>query len=206
VPDVAGIDIAADDVYFGGLTLEEASEVLGVSVATVKRDWTLARAWLFDRLRQNQPRKQCPSIAIACTRRSQGCLAIRRPSVRFASGSSAGPRGKSWRSPASTLLITIRRRKIYALEPNREMVRMAERQRRRTDLDIEFPGRPGERIPLEDDSVDTVVSTFTLCTIPGVLEALRGVERYLAKFPRAWTHCWWGTAAPIRKVAPPVAV
>jgi RNA polymerase sigma-70 factor, ECF subfamily len=39
--------------YFGGLTVEEAAEVLGVSVATVKRDWTLARAWLFDRLRQN---------------------------------------------------------------------------------------------------------------------------------------------------------
>jgi RNA polymerase sigma factor (TIGR02999 family) len=39
--------------YFGGLTLEEAAEVLGVSAATVKRDWTLARAWLFDRLRQN---------------------------------------------------------------------------------------------------------------------------------------------------------
>ena len=39
--------------YFGGLTLEEAAEVLGVSVATVKRDWTLARAWLFDRLRRD---------------------------------------------------------------------------------------------------------------------------------------------------------
>jgi RNA polymerase sigma-70 factor, ECF subfamily len=39
--------------YFGGLTLEEAAEVLGVSVPTVKRDWTLARAWLFDRLTQD---------------------------------------------------------------------------------------------------------------------------------------------------------
>jgi RNA polymerase sigma factor (TIGR02999 family) len=38
--------------YFGGLTLDEAAEVLGVSVATVKRAWTMARAWLFDRLRQ----------------------------------------------------------------------------------------------------------------------------------------------------------
>jgi DNA-directed RNA polymerase specialized sigma24 family protein len=38
--------------YFGGLTLDEAAELLDVSVATVKRDWTLARAWLFDRLRQ----------------------------------------------------------------------------------------------------------------------------------------------------------
>jgi RNA polymerase sigma factor (TIGR02999 family) len=32
--------------FFGGLTLEEAAEVLGVSLATAKRDWTLARAWL----------------------------------------------------------------------------------------------------------------------------------------------------------------
>src|SRR3989442_122499 len=69
--------------------------------------------------------------------------------------------------------------KIYALEPNRQMVRLAERQRRRADLDVEFLGLPGERIPLEDDTVDSVVSTFTLCTIAGVLEALRGVERVL---------------------------
>src|SRR5204863_6604671 len=60
--------------------------------------------------------------------------------------------------------------KIYALEPNRQMVRFAERQGRTTALDIEFLGLPGERIPLEDDSVDTVVTTFTLCTIPGVVE------------------------------------
>jgi RNA polymerase sigma-70 factor, ECF subfamily len=32
--------------YFGGLGVEEAAEVLGISPATVKRDWTLARAWL----------------------------------------------------------------------------------------------------------------------------------------------------------------
>ncbi len=32
--------------FFGGLSLEEAAEVLGVSPATAKRDWTLARAWL----------------------------------------------------------------------------------------------------------------------------------------------------------------
>jgi RNA polymerase sigma factor (TIGR02999 family) len=39
--------------YFGGLTLQEAAKVLGVSVPTVKRDWALARAWLFDRLKQD---------------------------------------------------------------------------------------------------------------------------------------------------------
>jgi ubiquinone/menaquinone biosynthesis C-methylase UbiE len=69
--------------------------------------------------------------------------------------------------------------KVYALEPNPGMIRMAEQQRRRTELDIEFLDLPGERIPLADGSVDTVVSTFTLCTIPGVVEAIRGIGRVL---------------------------
>src|SRR5437016_8766604 len=59
------------------------------------------------------------------------------------------------------------------------MLRRAEEQRRRTQLDIEFLDLPGERIPLADASVDTVVSTFTLCTIPGVVEALQGIGRVL---------------------------
>lgn len=32
--------------YFGGLTIEETAEVIGVSPATVKREWMMARAWL----------------------------------------------------------------------------------------------------------------------------------------------------------------
>jgi len=147
-------------------------------------------------------------------------------------------------------------RKLYALEPNPAMIRLAERQRRRTTLDVEFLGLPGERIPLADGTVDTVVSTFTLGTIPGVEEAVRGIGRvlrpggrliffelgrapdphvrrwqawwapihhwvfaglhltrdipalitqggfqieqietaYLARFPKSWTYCCWGTA------------
>jgi ubiquinone/menaquinone biosynthesis C-methylase UbiE len=69
--------------------------------------------------------------------------------------------------------------KLYALEPNPGMVRLAEKQRRRTKLDVEFLNLPGERIPLEDSTVDTVVSTFTFCTIPGLVEALRGIGRVL---------------------------
>ena len=69
--------------------------------------------------------------------------------------------------------------RVYALEPNPGMIRLAEQQRRRTDLKIEFLDLPGERIPLTDHSVDTVVSTFTLCTIPGVVEAIRGIGRVL---------------------------
>jgi ubiquinone/menaquinone biosynthesis C-methylase UbiE len=69
--------------------------------------------------------------------------------------------------------------KVYALEPNPGMIRLADQQRRRTKLDIEFLDLPGERIPLVNGSVDTVVSTFTLCTVPGVVEALHGVRRVL---------------------------
>ncbi|MFK7740211.1 MAG: ECF-type sigma factor [Planctomycetota bacterium] len=36
--------------YFVGLTLEQTAEVQGMSLATAKRRWTFARAWLFDRL------------------------------------------------------------------------------------------------------------------------------------------------------------
>lgn len=36
--------------YFGGLTVDEAAEVLAVAPVTVKRDWALARTWLFREL------------------------------------------------------------------------------------------------------------------------------------------------------------
>lgn len=36
--------------YFGGLSLDEVAEVLGVSVSTVKREWILAKTWIRRRL------------------------------------------------------------------------------------------------------------------------------------------------------------
>ena len=74
---------------------------------------------------------------------------------------------------------TARVSKVYALEPNPGMRRLAERQRSRTGAEIEFLALPGERIPLPDGAVDTVVSTFTLCTIPGVAEAVGELARVL---------------------------
>lgn len=38
--------------FFGGMEFGEIAEALGVSLATVKRDWEFARAWLFARLQQ----------------------------------------------------------------------------------------------------------------------------------------------------------
>jgi RNA polymerase sigma factor (TIGR02999 family) len=40
--------------FFSGLSIEDTSEVLGVSPATVKRNWTTARAWLFREMNQSE--------------------------------------------------------------------------------------------------------------------------------------------------------
>ena len=34
--------------YFAGLTIEEVAEIVGTATATVKRDWSFAKAWLYD--------------------------------------------------------------------------------------------------------------------------------------------------------------
>jgi DNA-directed RNA polymerase specialized sigma24 family protein len=40
--------------YFGGLTVDETAAVLNVSTKTVKRDWSIARAWLRRELESRQ--------------------------------------------------------------------------------------------------------------------------------------------------------
>jgi DNA-directed RNA polymerase specialized sigma24 family protein len=37
--------------FFGGMSVDDTAEALGVSARTVKSDWALARAWLYDALR-----------------------------------------------------------------------------------------------------------------------------------------------------------
>ena len=69
--------------------------------------------------------------------------------------------------------------RLYALEPNEAMIRIAEGHPRRAAFDVQFLDLPGERIPLADRTIDTVVSTFTLCTIPGIADAIRGIARVL---------------------------
>ena len=36
--------------YFGGLSIDETAEILKISPATVKRDWVMAKAWLYQTL------------------------------------------------------------------------------------------------------------------------------------------------------------
>lgn len=69
--------------------------------------------------------------------------------------------------------------KLWGLEPNEASRRMAAEEARRVGIDVEFLGLPGEEIPLDDRSVDTVVTTYTLCTIPDAPRALAGMRRVL---------------------------
>ena len=69
--------------------------------------------------------------------------------------------------------------KLYALEPNKHMIRLAQKQEHKTKLDIEYLDLPGERIPLNSNTMDTVVSTFTLCTISAIEKAIKEIVRVI---------------------------
>lgn len=69
--------------------------------------------------------------------------------------------------------------KLYALEPNAGMIRRAREQEFGLKFDVEYIGLPGERIPLDSHTIDTVVSTFTLCTIDAVQDAIGEIRRVL---------------------------
>src|SRR5688500_4395106 len=56
-------------------------------------------------------------------------------------------------------------RKVYALDPSAELLRMAGPRAQRVRVPVEFLAAPAEAIPLPDASVDTVITTWTLCTI-----------------------------------------
>jgi ubiquinone/menaquinone biosynthesis C-methylase UbiE len=70
-------------------------------------------------------------------------------------------------------------RKLYALDPSAELFRMARPRAERATFPVEFLQSLAEAIPLGDGSVDTVVTTWTLCTIHHVLAALREMQRVL---------------------------
>lgn len=68
---------------------------------------------------------------------------------------------------------------VWGLEPNRAMRSLAEDRIAASGLDVRWLDLPGEEIPLEDDSVDTAVLTYTLCTIADWERALDQVRRVL---------------------------
>ncbi|MGH8635487.1 MAG: class I SAM-dependent methyltransferase [Burkholderiales bacterium] len=68
---------------------------------------------------------------------------------------------------------------LFALEPSPELRKMAGRRTRSARFTVEFLDRTAEEIPLERAIVDTVVTTWTLCTIPDPIRALQEMKRVL---------------------------
>jgi ubiquinone/menaquinone biosynthesis C-methylase UbiE len=70
-------------------------------------------------------------------------------------------------------------REVIGLDPSAKLLEMAGEAARPLARPIELLEGSAETIPLEDTSVDTVVSTWTLCSIPNVTRALAEVRRVL---------------------------
>jgi len=70
-------------------------------------------------------------------------------------------------------------RRVLALDPSPQLLRMAKQRAARVAFPVDFLADSGEEIPLPDRSVDTVVSTWTLCSIPDPERALGEIRRVL---------------------------
>jgi len=68
---------------------------------------------------------------------------------------------------------------VWGLEPSEGMRRRAQKNLADSRVDVEWLDLPGEEIPLDDDSADCVLLTFTLCTIPDFEAALAQMHRVL---------------------------
>ncbi|WP_092024064.1 class I SAM-dependent methyltransferase [Marinobacter zhejiangensis] len=99
---------------------------------------------------------------------------------------------------------------VYGLEPSEGMRRKASANLAKSPVHVEWLGLPGEQIPLDDNSVDTVLLTFTLCTIPDWLSALKQMLRVLkpggkllflehGQSPDEAVHKWQDRITPVWK-------
>ena len=70
-------------------------------------------------------------------------------------------------------------KKIFALEPDKEMIELARRETKKSSIEITFLQEYAERISLKDNSVDTILLTYSLCTIPDPISALKEMKRVL---------------------------
>jgi ubiquinone/menaquinone biosynthesis C-methylase UbiE len=87
---------------------------------------------------------------------------------------------------------------ILVVEPSESAMRLAQPREAAASAPIERIGRDGARLALLDGSVDCVLSTYTLCTIPAVDAALREVHRVLK--PEGMLHFLEHGRAPTESV------
>ena len=69
--------------------------------------------------------------------------------------------------------------KVVGVDPSMTSARLARKRIEASPFPVEVVGLSAEKLPVPDASVETIVSTFTLCTIPDVDAALREMRRVL---------------------------
>lgn len=69
--------------------------------------------------------------------------------------------------------------RVIGLDPSEESWELAAKRVAEVDFEVEFVGLPEGEIPLDDSSVDTILVTYALCTIPDPVAALQGMKRVL---------------------------
>ena len=100
--------------------------------------------------------------------------------------------------------------KIWGLDPSKELNRMASKVAAEENLEIDFLISGAEHIPLPDDHVDTILITYTMCTIPEVEQANEEMKRVLkpggkmifcehGKAPDPNIHKWQNRINPLWK-------
>ncbi|OUR95956.1 SAM-dependent methyltransferase [Gammaproteobacteria bacterium 42_54_T18] len=98
--------------------------------------------------------------------------------------------------------------KVWGLEPSIGMRKKAKKRVDAAPFDLEWLDLPGEEIPLDDNSVDTIVLTYTLCTIPDWRAAVNQMSRVLkpggkllfsehGKAPDAAVQAWQDRVNPL---------
>ena len=88
--------------------------------------------------------------------------------------------------------------RVRAIEPSDVAWGLASKRLAAASVPVERSGLDGQRLPLDDDSCDTALSTWTLCTIPDLAAALAEVRRVLK--PRGTLHFIEHGLAPDEKV------
>lgn len=101
-------------------------------------------------------------------------------------------------------------RKIIGVDPDDYIWKRSEARRAACSIDIERIGLSGEEIPLEKNTADCVVVTYSLCTIPDPVKALHEMKRILkpggkilfsehGKAPDSKVHKWQNRIDPLWK-------
>ncbi len=115
---------------------------------------------------------QCSST---CPCRTRGT----RQSAQSSSRTPPARPSKSGRVRSQYPILWCRIKKLYALDPSVELWKMAQKWVMKATFPIESLATSAEAIPLGDTAIDTVVTTWTLCTIPDAAKALLEMMRVL---------------------------